>query len=430
MSFCARNDKPSPHSSPRLSRKIVNTNVTSSSSSIVSSTQSQNDIYASHSSFSNQSSSISMHNINGSHTNSSLQNNAPSSSRIDAKGNPLQNRMSAPSASTSSSSSSSIGMGKILNKAFSAESPQNNSTSHHDPVAPPLPPRKSSPGIENFNRFLKPNINTTSTTANQSVSSASSLLNLTNSSNMTASTLSRSTENMTFCDFEVPKSNPPPIPKHQARNLEALIMKTSELDISRNDYDLDDDKIIVGPAETISGIIDTRPLESRKPIIVQSNSDKSNSNNVYQFKTGQQNATQVTNNNRTTNQSASSSSSTALVAERSSSQYNRAITPVQKSTNFHNGQQKLVCPSSSSSTTTLIGKPQAQLPLQLYENVTIATNSKDCNVPYENINLEYISRLMNEGYSKENVITALGISKNDIEMACDILHEFASKNGA
>lgn len=61
------------------------------------------------------------------------------------------------------------------------------------------------------------------------------------------------------------------------------------------------------------------------------------------------------------------------------------------------------------------------LPL-LYENIA--------NVPYENINLEYISRLMNEGYSKENVITALGISRNNIEMACDILHEFVSKSGA
>lgn len=64
----------------------------------------------------------------------------------------------------------------------------------------------------------------------------------------------------------------------------------------------------------------------------------------------------------------------------------------------------------------------------LYENVTI--NSKDCNVPYENINLEYIAQLMDEGYSKENVITALGISRNNIEMACDILHEFVSKSKA
>ncbi|XP_058125184.1 serine-rich adhesin for platelets [Anopheles ziemanni] len=56
-------------------------------------------------------------------------------------------------------------------------------------------------------------------------------------------------------------------------------------------------------------------------------------------------------------------------------------------------------------------------------------NNNNSNVPYENINLEYIARLMQEGYSKENVITALGISRNNIEMACDILHEFVSKSG-
>lgn len=59
-----------------------------------------------------------------------------------------------------------------------------------------------------------------------------------------------------------------------------------------------------------------------------------------------------------------------------------------------------------------------------------AANNNHTNVPYENINLEYIARLMQEGYSKEHVITALGISRNNIEMACDILHEFVSKNGA
>lgn len=79
--------------------------------------------------------------------------------------------------------------------------------------------------------------------------------------------------------------------------------------------------------------------------------------------------------------------------------------------------------------------------LQLYENVkmksgkgllslnTLNNNSSSHgNVPYENINLEYINRLMNEGYSRENVVAALGISRNNFEMACDILHEFVSTN--
>lgn len=79
--------------------------------------------------------------------------------------------------------------------------------------------------------------------------------------------------------------------------------------------------------------------------------------------------------------------------------------------------------------------------LQLYENVKMKTggnlislnninnnSASNVNVPYENINLEYINRLMKEGYSKENVVAALGISRNNFEMACDILHEFVSTN--
>lgn len=74
---------------------------------------------------------------------------------------------------------------------------------------------------------------------------------------------------------------------------------------------------------------------------------------------------------------------------------------------------------------------------QLYENIKIKSlnninnnhnNNSSNNVSYENINLEYINRLMKEGYSKESVISALCISRNNFEMACDILHEFVSTN--
>lgn len=76
---------------------------------------------------------------------------------------------------------------------------------------------------------------------------------------------------------------------------------------------------------------------------------------------------------------------------------------------------------------------------ELYENVKMksgvnvislnmnhGSNNNPNNVSYENINLEYINRLMNEGYSKENVVAALGISRNNFEMACDILHQFVN----
>lgn len=49
------------------------------------------------------------------------------------------------------------------------------------------------------------------------------------------------------------------------------------------------------------------------------------------------------------------------------------------------------------------------------------------NVSYENINLDYIARLVDEGYPKDIVVRALGITRNDLEMACDILHEFGTK---
>ncbi|XP_050679632.1 E3 ubiquitin-protein ligase CBL-B-B isoform X1 [Leptidea sinapis] len=49
------------------------------------------------------------------------------------------------------------------------------------------------------------------------------------------------------------------------------------------------------------------------------------------------------------------------------------------------------------------------------------------NLSYENINLDYIARLVNEGYPKDIVVRALGITRNDLEMACDILHEFGTK---
>lgn len=129
-------------------------------------------------------------------------------------------------------------------------------------TAPPLPPRKASPNVADssaVNRMLKPQ-----TTSN--VSGASSLVNLTNNANLSA-LLSKSSENITSCEFEVPKTTAPPVPKHN------VVMKalSDEIDDGMRHCSLNMDhescdKVIVGPAETISGIIDTRPLETRKPI--------------------------------------------------------------------------------------------------------------------------------------------------------------------
>lgn len=89
--------------------------------------------------------------------------------------------------------------------------------------------------------------------------------------------------------------------------------------------------------------------------------------------------------------------------------------------------------------TTSSCKAETSPNLLLYENVKMKSggnlvslnginNNGNSNVPYENINLEYQSRLMKEGYTKENVVAALGIARNNFEMACEILHEFVSTN--
>jgi E3 ubiquitin-protein ligase CBL len=206
------------------------------------------------------------------------------------------------------------------------------------------------------------------------------------------------------------------------------VLEPSPSSSGNSDNLLLDDGIILGPAETISGIIDTRPLDQRHPIMPKNTDNKSappplqpSSNNLYQLKTN-------------SNYSINDSGQLPLVSKVGANDRHQRHQSVPAA-----GQSVAasVTPSKSS-TTSQLAKPS----VFCYENVTLKCNKienlslKDCtgsgsnNVPYENINLEYIARLMNEGYSKENVVTALGISRNNIEMACDILHEFVSKSGA
>lgn len=49
---------------------------------------------------------------------------------------------------------------------------------------------------------------------------------------------------------------------------------------------------------------------------------------------------------------------------------------------------------------------------------------------YENMNMDHIAKLSGEGYATDAVIRALGISRNDVEMARDILNEFGSKGSS
>lgn len=55
-------------------------------------------------------------------------------------------------------------------------------------------------------------------------------------------------------------------------------------------------------------------------------------------------------------------------------------------------------------------------------------SAKPESAAYENVNVEHISKLTALGFAQDAVIRVLVITRNDLEMACDILHEFATKS--
>ncbi|KAF7992108.1 hypothetical protein HCN44_001433 [Aphidius gifuensis] len=57
-----------------------------------------------------------------------------------------------------------------------------------------------------------------------------------------------------------------------------------------------------------------------------------------------------------------------------------------------------------------------------------SSHNKNDVAAYENVNVEHITKLTALGFAQDAVIRALGITRNDLEMACDILNEFAIKS--
>jgi E3 ubiquitin-protein ligase CBL len=314
----------------------------------------------------------------------------------------------------------------------------------------------------------------------------------------------------------------------QLMNESNNLIDLSQNDDDSNDDDDDDEQIICGPAETITGIIDTRPLDQRSYISFASltnnlttnfnlitindinsssasSTNKDNnlsakdaecksSNNTYLLKSNQlnnfsNNNNHINNNNNFSNINGTNnhqrhmsvpiggSQTPIKTLPTSSSTFNQASINQKVSNNIISSPLKAnnesknsvisatsITPQSmsvlsssilSSSSSTSSSSPCANnskvTNLQLYENVKMksagnlitlnnfnnnhhnesnitnsANSSSSNNVSYENINLEYINRLMHEGYSKENVMAALSISRNNFEMACDILHEFVA----
>lgn len=60
-------------------------------------------------------------------------------------------------------------------------------------------------------------------------------------------------------------------------------------------------------------------------------------------------------------------------------------------------------------------------------NVTEESEGEDTSTPYENLHMDYLATLTQEGFAQSDVIRVLVITRNDITMARDILREFASK---
>ena len=62
------------------------------------------------------------------------------------------------------------------------------------------------------------------------------------------------------------------------------------------------------------------------------------------------------------------------------------------------------------------------------DNITSdSNNDEDAHKAYENLHMDYLGVLTQEGFAREDVIRALAITRNDIAMARDILREFVSK---
>ncbi|KRT83972.1 hypothetical protein AMK59_1165 [Oryctes borbonicus] len=99
-------------------------------------------------------------------------------------------------------------------------------------------------------------------------------------------------------------------------------------------------------------------------------------------------------------------------------------------------KKQISCPVKSSTTPNLNSSEVSEE--HVYQNVKMPPKTKErvnpltataSTVCYENLNMDYIKKLVSEGYSRDAVIKALGITRNNVDMACDILHEFGTKHG-
>lgn len=449
-------DKQSPHTSPRFARRSTTPSLLAV----------QNDLYAGHipnltlvnSGGSNyivaaNASAIANAVLSPQPTPTAPPIHAPnggsSSTNVASAAQKSTHRMSAPLMGATSASNSNNPNSNYVTRMATSKSEHNDNSSYailqglQDPlqantqqqhptaqrhVAPPLPPRKASPGVENSATTIIGASCTVTPVIAKSCEAAT--VKHKGQTTMGGGTPSDSLTTNIEGAAAPPQTTAPPIPPHGNLMLVDSIvedLRTQQISVTTSTTSthslttqstastepastptrsiLDDD--IVGPAETIMGVIDTRPLEARLAVsarILEPTTVKLPPVTGINPMACTPHYTQICN---------ATSSTQPLAMASAASTGGSVVTSatVASQRNQHQVAQSL--------------QQLHQQPL-LYENVAI--NQKDCNVPYENINLEYIARLVKEGYTKENAITALGISRNNIEMACDILREFVSKS--
>lgn len=432
----------SPHSSPRPLRKALPNIPSQLSTTSVQRTES------------NHASSSSNANVNGKSSKSSIPMSMAGCSGVSHPNNKNQ------SISGMGSSGDNPSEQQSASNKHHVKTPPNNDS------APPLPPRKSNSVHSNsepssVNRPAKPQ--------------ASSSLNEEDLIDMV-----KSPEPMSPVHTKILPTNTIPVPPNVSSDFLTGDLLTGDFDL-----ETDTNEVIVGQAETITGFIDTRPYDQRPKtsFAIMANSPATGINLITindtekEDKSQTQASAQSSETQKTSNTYLLNNNFQNNNHQRTSSAKNQTtVTPAQppKTSEIMSSnnspmppphRETLASTSSSSSSQDIemqlyenvnVNKspmpshrnggfasqqslPQSQTQHQATQKMTISNNLTSINLnnlnnnanssaSYENINLEYINKLVNEGYSKESVVKALGISGNNIEMACHILHEFVSKN--
>ena len=99
----------------------------------------------------------------------------------------------------------------------------------------------------------------------------------------------------------------------------------------------------------------------------------------------------------------------------------QSITHGNNSTNSSSNKTPRVTPAAAVAASLDLGSLEGD-----DSSGAVAAADSSSAVSYENINMDFISQLCAEGFAQGKVIRALGITRNDLGMARDILKEFTN----